>query len=191
MDRSNTIARICEALAIDDIVSASEIATKEYPFEPAIPARRAYTPYQLTRLFIRDGFLDRYSGARLLFPGTLRVLSKLLPVEFPAHKNWKMSETHIAYWELYPTVDHVLPISRGGKDSEKNWVTTSMIRNSAKSNWTLEELGWNLVPPGDRRTWNGMFLWFISYIEDNKSLLGDQFIRRWHGAADRSRSLID
>jgi hypothetical protein len=36
-------------------------------------------------VFLRDGFLDRYTGSRLIFPATLRMLSQLLPEEFPAH----------------------------------------------------------------------------------------------------------
>jgi hypothetical protein len=46
---------------------------------------------------------------------------------------------------------------RGGMDAESNWVSTSMFRNRVKSNWTLEELGWNLVPPV--RSLNGMGSW--------------------------------
>jgi hypothetical protein len=78
--------------------------------------------------------VDRYSGLPLVFPGVLRLLSRLLPQEFPFHPNWKMAETHPAYWELFPTIDHVLPVSRGGVDSDVNWVTTSMLRNAAKAN---------------------------------------------------------
>jgi hypothetical protein len=48
-----------------------------------------------------------------------------------------MSETHIIYWALFPTIDHVVPVAREGPDEDKNWVTTSMLRNAAKSNWTL------------------------------------------------------
>lgn len=51
-----------------------------------------------------------------------------------------MSECHIVYWELFPTIDHIVPVARGGRNSEENWVSTSMLRNSAKFNGTLEEL---------------------------------------------------
>jgi HNH endonuclease len=54
-----------------------------------------------------------------------------------------------AFWEVGATIDHVVPVTRGGADDESNWVTTSMARNSAKMNWTLEELGWTLHPPGN------------------------------------------
>jgi len=65
----------------------------------------------MTRIFARDGFIDRYRGSRLIFPPVLRLLSLYLPKEFPYHKNGKMTEGHMAYWELFPTVDHVVPSS--------------------------------------------------------------------------------
>ena len=59
-----------------------------------------------------------------------------------------MSESHIVFWELFPPIDHVEPVARGGPDHCKNRVTTWMMRNSAKGNWTLEELGWQLLEGG-------------------------------------------
>ena len=56
-----------------------------------------------------------------------------------------MSEGHMAYWELFPTIDHILPVARGGLDSEENLVCCSMLTNSIKSNWTLEQLQWQLL----------------------------------------------
>ena len=91
----------------------------------------------------------------------------------------------MAYWELFPTVDHVIPIARGGADDDSNWVTTSMLRNNAKSNWTLEELGWDLVPPGDFKQWDGLLGWFLEFIEQDQSHLLDGYIRTWHRAASR------
>lgn len=105
------------------------------------PEGRRYTELQSLEVFARDGFVDRYSGQRLVFPGILRLLSRLLPQEFPFHPNWKMAQTHRAYWELFPTIDHVLPVARGAADSEANWVTTSMLRNAAKANGKLQEVG--------------------------------------------------
>ena len=87
-------------------------------------------------------------GKRLVFPGTLRLLSHLLPEEIPYHPNWKYSECHSLYWHLYPTVDHVVPIARGGLDTTGNLVCTSMLRNGAKSHSTLEELGLASSPAG-------------------------------------------
>jgi len=184
-NRSETIKKVCEALRADDMELASSIAREEYPFERPTLAGRRYAELESTQIFVRDGFLDRYSGERLIFPAVLRLISRLLPNEFPAHPNWKMSESHIVYWELFPTVDHMIPVARGGLDDETNWVTTSMLRNSAKSNWTLEELGWTLLPRGDLKQWDGLVGWFLEYVESNPAHLSDPYIRRWHRAAVR------
>jgi 5-methylcytosine-specific restriction endonuclease McrA len=154
-----------------------------YPFEPIVAVERKYGATEATRIFRRDGFVDRYSGDRLVFPGTLRLLSLQLPDAFPFHPNWKMSVTHGAYWDLSPTVDHVVPVARGGVDSEENWVTTSMRRNSAKSNWTLAELGWRLHEPGLISDWDGLLQWFLDYVGTHPVVLENSHLRRWHRAA--------
>ena len=185
-NKSETIKRVCEALLIGNKAQAASIARAEYPFEKPPFAGRKYKEFESTRIFKRDGFLDRYSGERLVFPGALRLLSQLLPDEFPFHPNWKMTVSHIVYWELTPTIDHVVPVARGGLDDETNWVTTSMLRNSAKSNWTLKELGWTLLPPGDPRNWDGLTDWFLEYTKNDPVHLQESYIRRWHSAAIRA-----
>ncbi len=181
--KAQTINAVCDRLLAGDPQAAAATAQSGYPFAPPQSTGRAYTESECTALFTRDGFIDRYSGTQPIFPGALRLLSRLLPSEFPFHPNWKMTETHMVYWELFPTVDHIVPIARAGADDETNWVTTSMLRNSAKSNWTLEELGWQLVPPGDLKQWDGLLGWFIEFLKQNQSHLADKYIRRWHRAA--------
>ena len=46
----------------------------------------------------------------------------LLPEEFPYHRAWKVSSTHPAYWQLYPTVDHVVPLARGDVSIDRDAV---------------------------------------------------------------------
>ncbi|NCD42316.1 MAG: hypothetical protein EOL88_09520 [Bacteroidia bacterium] len=87
------------------------------------------------------------------------------------------------YWQLLPTVDHIVPVSRGGYDEESNWVCTSQLRNSAKSNWLLEELGWQLHDPGDMKEWDGLINWYLMYVEKKPDTLDDSYMRAWHGAA--------
>ncbi len=132
---------------------------------------------------MRDGFIDRYTGQRLIFPGVLRVLSLLLPRDFPFHPHWRTTETHPAFWELSPTLDHVVPIAFGGADDESNLVTTSMLRNSAKANWTLEELGWKLYPAGRYEDWDGLTAWFREYVAAHEDCLRDRAIARWYRLA--------
>jgi hypothetical protein len=184
-EKAAIIEAVCNAVSRRDEVAAI-LAAKQYPFALQANAGRGYSVLEATRVFVRDGFVDRYSGERLVNPAVLRILSNLFPSEFPFHKNWKMDETHPAYWELVPTVDHLIPIARGGEDSEANWITTSMLRNSAKANWTLDELGWHLLPAGDISKWDGLTGWLIRYIEDQGPQSHDTYVIQWCKAARKA-----
>lgn len=185
VNKSELIVHVCEALVGGDTITARRLVQHDYPFVKPSTVSRAYTKGESAHIFIRDGFLDRYTGQRLVFPPVLRLLSRALPVEFPFHPNWKMDACHMAYWELVSTVDHIVPIARGGGDDASNWVTTSMLRNSAKSNWTLEELGWELLPPGDFAQWDGLVHWFLRYTQQNPVLLKENYVKAWHAAVIR------
>lgn len=174
------IEDVCRAIGKGSLADAKEVIKSNYPFKPMIKGGRRYGEYQKTRVFLRDGFIDRYSGEKMVFPPVLRLMSLLMPDEFPFHPNWKMSECHLAYWQLLPTVDHIIPTSRGGQDAESNLVCTSQLRNSAKSNWLLEELGWQLHEPGSLKDWDGMAHWFRVYASNNQKVLADKYISSWH-----------
>lgn len=177
------IEKACDEIAVGALERARKVISEQYPFFPPSNAGRQYSDYQKTKIFLRDGFIDRYSGDKLVFPAVLRLLSCLMPEEFPFHKNWKTSECHLAYWQLLPTVDHVVPVSRGGSDRESNWVCTSQLRNSAKSNWLLEELGWKLHEPGRVDDWDGMVHWYVEYIGQHAEFLEDKYLSSWYRAA--------
>jgi len=138
------------------------------------------------RVFLRDRFTDRYSGTRLFNPGVLRLLSHRLGDSFPFQKNWKLSETHPMYWELFPTLDHRAPVSRGGADVEENWITTSMVRNSAKAHWTLAELGWREWRLDELGQWDGLTKWLIDFTQSNPDLCDEPYVRRWAKASARA-----
>jgi hypothetical protein len=109
-------------------------------------------------------------------------MSHFLPGSFPYHKNGKMAKGHIAFWELLPTIDHIVPVARGGMDTEENWVCCSMISNSIKSNWLLRDLAWRLKEPGSLIDWDGMFFWFIRHVEEYQDLLRISYIKIWFNA---------
>jgi hypothetical protein len=94
-----------------------------------------------------------------------------------------MTETHPACWELFPTIDHVQPVARSGADNETNWVTTSMLRNATKENWTLEELGWSLLPAGTLTHWDGLMSLFMEFAVSTPAVLEDAYLQRWHTVA--------
>jgi hypothetical protein len=91
LDRADVLYRACGALTQGDTVTARGLIQTEYPFVSHANAGRAYTELAMMRVFLRDRFTDRYNGQRLIFPATLRLLSRLLPDEFPMHPSWKMS----------------------------------------------------------------------------------------------------
>lgn len=186
MNPTDAISSVCALLKEGRIGEAAATIQGDYPFVPVLATRRAYNESEATRVFARDGFIDRYSGQRLVFPGTLRLLSLKLPEVFPYHRNWKVSETHPAYWQLCATVDHLVPTARGGTDAESNLVTTSMLRNSAKAHWLVEELGWVLNPPGDCAQWDGLMSWFVTHVAVEPSFMRQPFIKRWYLAATHS-----
>lgn len=182
MEKNVLIKIICELLLKDDKDKCIDLALNNYPFTETVYDKRQYSKCQMCCIFLRDGFIDRYSGQKLLFPGIIKILSIEFPEIFKYHKNWKMSETHLIYWELFPTIDHIIPIARGGADNENNWVTTSMIRNSAKSNWTLEEVNWFLHPKGNIKDWDGLSKYFLELIKKNPEYRKDKYVSEWERA---------
>jgi len=183
MEAAAVLKQLCGLLEAGDTPAAVDLLRTHYPAPLAQTARRGWPPARAMTIFLRDGFTDRYSNTPLVFPGTLRAISLLLPEDFPYQRNWRQSETHAAFWELYPTIDHVVPLARGGADSADNVVTTSMLRNAAKANWTLEELGWSvsLAPPGEK--WDGLLPWFLVAYEKFQALRDDPGTRSWHKVA--------
>lgn len=159
----------------------------KYPFVQLGTSHRSYSENQKMQVFIRDGFIDRYTGDRLINPGFLKVLSFYYPAEFPYQAHWKMTECHNAYWELCPTLDHLEPIARGGADEMPNWVTTSMLNNSVKSNWTLEQLKWKLYEPGNLVDWDGLTAQFIELVKKDAELLNDAYIKKWYKVSVSNR----
>jgi hypothetical protein len=186
VQKIDVLVATCAALTRAAPDEARELVRQGYPHVEQMNAGRRYSEYQKVTVFMRDGFIDRYSGERLVFPGALRLLSIVLPEEFPFHPNWKTDVCHPMYWELYPTIDHIQPVSRGGRDDDSNWVCTSMLRNGAKANWTLDELGWELVPPGKVENWDGLMPWYLDYLDTYESQGADHpALRSWTAAARR------
>jgi hypothetical protein len=61
-----------------------------------------------------------------------------------------------------------------------------MKSNQAKLNWTLDELGWSLRPPGDMQEWDGLTKWFLQYAASHPVAVKTDYNRRWHEAAKRA-----
>lgn len=190
-DKSNVICDIVTMLLKNDKTEAKNIINQEYPHTYYEIEKRTYTVNQKMNQFVRDGFIDRYTGNKLLNPGILKIISRYFPNEFPYHSHWKMTETHIAYWELIPTIDHIYPIAKGGEDNESNWVTTSMKNNSIKSNYIIDDIHWKLHPKGNISDWDGLTTIFLRLVENDKELLKDPYIKGWHKVSRRFETMLN
>ena len=184
MDAIRTLTDVCDHILSGESDKGRQLLSMEVPFQPVRRVFRRYSKCQMLKVFLRDGFVDRYSGEKLVFPPVLRIISSLFPAEFPFHPNWKMSECHIAYWYLMPTLDHIIPVARGGADDHSNWVSTSQMRNSMKSGWLLSELGWELRCAGSMDEWDGLLGWTIEYCQANPGILENSYIASWCKAYD-------
>lgn len=96
---------------------------------------------------------------------------------FPYEAHWKTDACHRAYWEYEPTIDHIYPLALGGKDTEENWATTSMVHNDIKSGFTLEQVGWTLKPRGTISQWDGLSRLLTVIAEKDRTLLENKRIR--------------
>jgi hypothetical protein len=187
MDNSVSILRdVCDAISREGQEAGAAILRSKLPFEARPPKSRKYTgPAKCIPIFFRDGFIDRYSGAKLVFPGTLRLLSELFKDEFPYHLHWRTDACHWAYYELSPTVDHKVPITRCGTndpDDPENLMTTSQLNNSAKANFLIEELCWTLHPKGNPQEWDGLTSWFVNQIQHTERQ-SNKSLAEWYRAA--------
>jgi hypothetical protein len=97
-DKSAVLSDVCAALTGNQFALATDILRDRYPFVPLANVGRRYNFRQMIAVFMRDGFVDRYSGARLVFPARLRLISKLLPEPFPFHRNGRLDLCHFAFW---------------------------------------------------------------------------------------------
>lgn len=180
MEKADVLERTAQSILNGKVENARKIISEEYPFQKITVSGRNYTDKEKMEQFKKDGFIDRYSGDRLVNPGLLKVLSNYMPDIFPYQAHGKMDECHISYWELLPTIDHKVPVALGGSDEAENWVTTSMLHNSIKSNWTLEQLHWKLYDPGDYAKWDGLTSLFAKIVNANPALQDDLYIRKWY-----------
>ena len=181
--RAERLSDIAEALAIGEVARAKDLAASHFPWERTLTKRKGISPVRALGVFVRDRFIDRYSGSKLLFPGALLAVGVLLPDQFPTHPNWKAGESHHVFWELWPVIDHVHPVTRGGAHDEANFVTTSTNNNNAKGNALLSELEWQLLPqPGPEETWDGLVSWYRRIVDLRGDLLFNSQIKTWHNA---------
>jgi hypothetical protein len=80
--KAEVIKAVCADLTDGNVDQAEAILKDKYPFVPITNVGRSYSRTESLSVFYRDGFVDRYSGLRLVFPGALRILSVVYPTPF-------------------------------------------------------------------------------------------------------------
>lgn len=122
------------------------------------PRRRSISPTTRLAVFSRDSHTCRFCGLRTIDVDVLRALSKLFPVHLPYHRNWKFEATSLVYWTHATSLEHIVPLARGGADEPSNYATTCYACNDTRGDFLLEEVGWQLLPPTEKR-WDGFRSW--------------------------------
>ncbi len=77
--KTEIIAKGFKTLRAGMISEAKVIISENYPFKPLEKKGRTYREYEKIKIFLRDGFVDRYSGEKLVFPPVLRIMSSVMP----------------------------------------------------------------------------------------------------------------
>lgn len=199
MDLSKQVEGLLQVLSTGSVSSTAEAKSLAMQIKPAFEPRERAKRKGISRgtvmqVFLRDGFVDQYTGERLIFPGTLLLLGKLLPEPFATPKDsagWRVAECHWIYWRLWPTVEHLDPVSRGGhNDDLDRLITTSQMVNSARGPWAPDEVPEKIrieridAEAARARRWDGTLRWFLTHANRwQEHLEGDATLRGWHQSA--------
>ena len=94
MQKIEALTQARQYLLTNKYEQVRHVITDNYPFKTLESTSRSYTDRQMIQQFKKDGFIDRYSGGKLVNPGFLKALSHYMPEEFPYHSHWKMEACH-------------------------------------------------------------------------------------------------
>ncbi|QAT39090.1 hypothetical protein [Clostridium sp. JN-9] len=71
MDKALIIREACSLILNESKQKAIKFINNNYKFTQETVQKRAYTDKIKMQVFLRDGFIDRYTGDKLLIPGIL------------------------------------------------------------------------------------------------------------------------
>ena len=177
---SADLLTVAQLVAAGNVDQARQTASERLPFTPRRRTQHNISDRDKLRVYLRDGFIDQYTGLQVWHPCALRLFAEFMPDLLPYHKNGRLDQCHILHWDLSPAVDHIVPVSRGGMHNSDNWITTSWGKNTIKSNMTLDELKWPRHSPGNLNDWDGGTGWFLGAIERRTDLSSKAPFGRWY-----------
>ena len=191
-DYIDVIARACDHVIAGDPAAAAALLRKSCPagarlLRPDWPVRpdaarresrsspdteagkRRVPARKQLRVLQRDGFRCRYTGERLVHPSALYALSIALdgegadPRSHPFGRQRFEHGGHQAFLDLFPAIDHLVPISRSSSaiidtNGLDNLRAVTWRANEAKGDWLASELeGFADRPePDDPLAWDGL-----------------------------------
>ena len=106
-----------------------------YHPEP-VTRRRSIPPAREVEVFRRDAWTCRYCGQPTVFLPVMAFLGHLFPDQFPYDPHWRAGVTHPAVSACGASVDHVVPVTRGGTDDLDNLVAACWPCNARKGDFT-------------------------------------------------------
>ena len=118
---------------------------------------RSFAARRSAEVYRRDGFQCRYCGRCVMPRPIAELMATLFPEDLAFHTHYKSGCVHPVFWTRVAEADHIFPGSLGGDwDDPMNHATACVACNVRKSNYTLEDLGWQLVAGGRDAGWDGM-----------------------------------
>ena len=111
----------------------SDIPAREVLDGPGIPAAVQ------RKVLERDGYFCRFCGIPVIW----QKAQKAMRDAYPDSVRWgaRNVDKHTAFQAMDLDFDHIVPRSRGGRNSAENLVVSCAPCNCGRGNWTLEEVG--------------------------------------------------
>jgi hypothetical protein len=140
-----------------DYLQLGKLIKPEFGAKKTAPNVRERDKFEVFR---RDHYQCRYTGIKLITHPMLELLSYLLPSHFPYDNPPSGSDkgsknTHLLVWVLWPSVDHIIPVSQGGLNEMSNYTTANSKFNMFNGNILNEHLGLEFLDAADKN-WKGL-----------------------------------
>ena len=139
----------------------TKVVCEPFPFEEGAHTplqrepRRAFSIAEQAKIFARDHYTCRYCGVPTISLQVMNVVSTLFPWAYSLHPHWKYEKTDRSFSEYSTSLEHHVPIARGGTNEEDNLLTACAWCNYSKNESLAEELGWRKLPVA-KTEWDGL-----------------------------------
>ena len=114
-------------------------APKPLEFSGSLETNKSFSKFEY-RVYNRDGYRCGYCSLKLIDTNALLKMEKLVGIEHFKVKGTN-DERHGVALVLRATIDHIHPLSLGGRTSLENLVTSCWSCNYGKLDATLEQIG--------------------------------------------------